>query len=224
MKMKQSAKPLLITGAIFLAIGIGFLIGWYVTGIDWMLFIVLVGGVAGVIVLLVGLSNLIAETKANKNINDENTISHRTYGGAKEYAYFSVILDRKGQAARNVAVNVLGVFGMIFGGGGLFVSGTTSHDIFVNDEELVLNCPTTNKKLDDKKFSVIPASAVTDVRFETGKKYETVIVVHSAGALTFEVRIYNENDVERVRESFLRLLPKKQEVDVFEGYSEQKAE
>lgn len=217
---KNNYKPVCITGAVLLAIGIGFLVGGLITDTGWMLFVTIISVLSGLIVLVVGLTNMLTDKKAGSNIDNPRSFAHRTYGGNENYDYFSVLLDRKGQAARNVAVNALGIAGMIFGGGGVFVSGTTAHDIFVNEKELVLNNPSANKKLDDSKFGVIPADCVSDVRFETEKKYEHVIVVYDDGALSFDVRISSPNDIQKVRNSFSRLLTKKTDGDVFEGYCE----
>ncbi len=217
---KPNYKPVCITGAVLLAIGVGFLIARFVTNEPWTLLVTVICGFAGFITLLLGLINLSQAKKASANVENPSSIAHRTYGGSESYKHFSVILDRKGQAARNAAVNALGVVGMIFGGGGVFVSGTNYHDAFVNDKELVLNSTSNNKVLNDSKFSVIPANCVSDVKFQSEKKFERVIVSYDDSALSFDVRVANENDRQIVRDSFSLLLPKKAEGEVFEGYSE----
>lgn len=74
--------------------------------------------------------------------------------------------------------------------------------------------------MNDSKFSVIPANCVSDVKFQSEKKFERVIVSYDDSALSFDVRVANENDRQVVRDSFSLLLPKKVEGEVFEGYSE----
>lgn len=215
--MNRKTTSLFVTGGILTAIAIASVIAALVTDQPFFYLFSILFGIVGVTVLLCGVFNLSVVKAAKKNIADPSKIAYKTYGDGKEYVHL-VAYPNKSQAARNAAVNTLGILGLIFAGRGFFTwGGSYPVDVFVSENELITNSAQANGKLLDKKFNRFPASEIADISFISEKKYEDVCVTLKGRRR--ELNLYIRSDKhssDEVRRTFAMLL-KPEVSDPFEA-------
>ncbi len=207
---KKLKKHFLIAFFVVLAIAAVLLIVGFATELGILGFFALITIFAAVIVGIVGIVRVINAKKAEKKLNDPNSIASKTYGGTGNYAFFKANIGRGAQTARNAAVNTLGVLGMIFGGGGVFVAGHDVFDVFVSPEEILINNKNKNLTFEDSKFQRIHSSNIKAVNYESLKAYERVIISFIDGGkdVVIDVMTGNNNDRTPIRNAFNLLINK----------------
>lgn len=215
--MNRKTTPLFVAGGILAAIAIASVIAALVMDQFAFYLFAILFGIVGVSILLGGVLNLFVVKAAKKNIADPSSLAYKTYGDGKEYVHL-VAYPNKSQAARNAAVNTLGILGLIFAGHGFFTwGGSYPVDVFVSENELITNSAQANGKLLDKKFNRFPASEIADISFISEKKYEDVCVTLKGRRR--ELNLYIRSDKhssDEVRRAFAMLL-KPEESDPFEA-------
>ncbi len=210
MNKKKNMRPVIIIGAIMCAAGAGGIITAFILGNGIVGLFSFIAVLTGLILLITAAAESSTAKAASANAANPSTLCHKTYGGGGEYVYFPAFPNRKGQAARNAAVNAFGAVTMLFGGG-VFVTGIDSVDVFVSKREIVINNRAKNKKLEDSKFRVIPADALDCVSFETDKKYERVLLGFKDGGLfSLDIPSAGGQNRESVRAAFGMLTPPKE--------------
>ena len=206
---KGSAITLFVFGGIFLAAAIAVLV---LTGGD-RTFLIL-GAVIGVMALMfvmLGLAQLMKYKRAKKSISTEGTLANKTYGKAIEYKHFTFSFNKNAEKAANIAVNTLGVLGVLFGGAGTFVIGSNNNvnDLFVNDDEIIINNQRTNGNLKDKKFIVIPKSQIDALNITSSKNFERVMLTYGPEHREIVMDISSKNfDKEAIEKAFNGLMNK----------------
>lgn len=200
---------------VVMGIGIAFLVIALICGVVGYLrdmtelyLVAVLGGLIGLILLIVGVSKLFNFKKVSKNMENPNSLAAKTYGKGVPYTHFVCYVDKKGETAKNVAINTLGVLGAIFGGGGVIVSGQNSYDVFVSDKEIVLNCQAENPTYEDKKFNIVPATNMKDMKFERVKGHERVTISfkNSEKTLCLDVIAQKDEQANIVEETFKKLI------------------
>lgn len=205
--MNRKPMPTLIGGIILAVIAIACVVAAIAVEQPAFYVFAVLFGIIGVTLALCGLFTFLIVKTAKKNLADPSTIANKTYGNSGNYVHI-VASPNKSQAARNAAVNTLGILGMIFVGRGFFTwGGSYPVDVFVSEDELIVNNTQSNGKLLDKKFIRIPASEIADISFMSEKKYEDVSVTLKGGRK--ELNLYIRSDkhsTDEVRKTFAMLL------------------
>ena len=202
--LKKQANTSNIVGAVILVASIaGWLIGTLkkikaLSGFSIIFIIV------SVVFFIIRISKFLTYKKANKNINNNSSYANKTYGGLEEYSHFVAYLNKKAQTAKNAAVNTLSALTSVFGFGGVFVSGQNGWDVFVNKNNIILNCPNKNESFSDNKFKIVETSKIKKVDFETLKGIERVKISmrDTEKIFVIDVIIKSIEEIEIVRETF----------------------
>lgn len=205
MKPKKASKALFIIAGVFIAIAVGLLITAYATNeMDGMGMFAIIVFVFAFLFLIIAAAQMAMEKKADKNMQNPQSLSYLTYGGHGDYVYFSATLNNQAENRKNAAVNAIGIVSMIFLGVGFFRYGQNFYDVFVSPNGLVLNSKRTNNALEDMKFTVIPSSSITRINMESLKRVQRIFIdtTSHSSTITLDIRVKNEADAERVRDAF----------------------
>lgn len=163
----------------------------------------------GIILIIVGIAKFVQYKKCERNMEDPSSLSHKTYGGGKQCTKFFAYINKKSQKAKNAAVNALGILSMFAGGVGVFQYGTSSFDVFVSEDEIIINSMQINPTYNDAKFNVITKSEIKNIEFETKKAFELVTIMFKEERNPFTIEVLAKNTTtEAIRETFNKLLNK----------------
>lgn len=178
-----------------------------------------VGGICLICVVITHVSAAMNEKKRIANVNNPSSIAHALFAEDSEFDYYFAVPNRAGQNAKNAAVSALGIMSFLFLGVGVVSYGKKTVDVFVSEDELVIN-EKNNPTFSDAKIKRIPASAVQNVQFVTKGKYERVQItfVNSAEALVLDV-LASKCGAQQVRDSFSRLLHREPVGNAFGEFS-----
>ncbi len=207
MDAKKRAKIMLVAFGIMAAGAIACIVTGIVIDNETPKIIAFFLAIIAVVFLILGINEAIVAKQVKKNMDNPDSFCSKTYGKGKEYTYFSGLMNKNANTAKNAAINAFGALGVIFGGGGVFVSGQNSWDIFVSPDELILNCKSSNRKLNDNRFICVYKQEIQNMEYKPLKHGERIIITDKYGktvSLDISAKLYPS---ELIHETFEKLNP-----------------
>ncbi len=152
-----------------------------------------------------GLSLQMRYKRFKANLANPDSMASKLTSENSKYDFYEAVPDAGEQSTKRAITNIVGAASFIFLGAGLFSFGRKNTiDVFVSDEEVVLN-QRENSAYDENKMIRLNADVIDKFFIATKGRYDRVLLSLKGGEI-FELDISNARyKSDKIRASFDRL-------------------